>query len=76
MTWKTSAGVDVTSDQDGFTSNAGQFVPDSNSQTTTLTVAAAQNKNDDTYQCIVSSTEHGVTEQGTTVHLKVFSKCV
>lgn len=76
MTWKTSGGLDVTTGKAGFSSIPGEFDPDENSQTTTLTVDAAQNKNDDTYECIVSSTEHGVSEQSTTVHLKVFSKCI
>ena len=74
MTWKTSGGVDVTTGKAGFTSKAGDFVAGTKSQTTTLTVAGDQNKKDETYECIVSSTEHGVTEQSTTVNLKVFSK--
>ena len=76
MTWKTSGGLDVTTGKAGFSSIPGEFDPDENSQTTTLTVAGDQNKKDETYECIVSSTEHGVTDQSTTVHLKVFSKCV
>ena len=74
VTWKTSGGVDVTTGKAGFTSKAGDFVAGTKSQTTTLTVAGDQNKKDETYECIVSSTEHGVTEQSTTVHLKVFSE--
>ena len=74
VTWKTSGGVDVTTGKAGFTSKAGDFVAGTKSQTPTLTVAADQNKKDDTYVCIVSSTEHGVTDQSTTVHLKIFSK--
>ena len=74
VTWKTSGGVDVTTGKAGFTSKAGDFVAGTKSQTTTLTVAGDQNKKDETYECIVSSTEHGVTDQSTTVHLKVFSK--
>ena len=76
MTWKTSGGVDVTTGKAGFTSKAGDFVAGTKSQTTTLTVAGDQNKKDETYECIVSSTEHGVTDQSTTVHLKVFSELI
>ena len=69
--WTTSEDVDVTS-LEGYTVVPGSFEVDT--QTTTLTVPADKNNNDATYWCVITSTEHGVTEQKTEVTSKVFSK--
>ena len=69
--WTTSEDVDVTS-LEGYTVVPGSLEVDT--QTTTLTVPADKNNNDATYWCVITSTEHGVTEQKTEVTFKVFSK--
>ena len=69
--WTTSEDVDVTS-LEGYTVVPGSLEVDT--QTTTLTVPADKNNNDATYWCVITSTEHGVTEQKTEVTSKVFSK--
>ena len=69
--WTTSEDVDVTS-LEGYTVVPGSLKVDT--QTTTLTVPADKNNNDATYWCVITSTEHGVTEQKTEVTFKVFSK--
>ena len=69
--WTTSEDVDVTSLED-YTVVPGSLEVDT--QTTTLTVPADKNNNDATYWCVITSTEHGVTEQKTEVTSKVFSK--
>ena len=69
--WTTSEDVDVTS-LEGYTVVPGSLEVDT--QTTTLTVPADKNNNDATYWCVITSTEHGVTEQKTEVSSKVFSK--
>jgi len=69
--WTTSEDVDVTS-LEGYTVVPGSLEVDT--QTTTLTVPADKNNNNATYWCVITSTEHGVTEQKTEVSSKVFSK--
>ena len=69
--WTTSEDVDVTS-LEGYTVVPGSLEVDT--QTTTLTVPADKNNNDATYWCVITSTEHGVTEQKTEVTSKVLSK--
>ena len=69
--WTTSEDVDVTS-LEGYTVVPGSLEVDT--QTTTLTVPADKNNNDAIYWCVITSTEHGVTEQKTEVTSKVFSK--
>ena len=69
--WTTSEDVDVTI-LEGYTVVPGSLEVDT--QTTTLTVPADKNNNDATYWCVITSTEHGVTEQKTEVTSKVFSK--
>ena len=70
--WKKSDNTDITSGQDGYTIDVGKFSGDS--QTTTLTVSAAQNTQDTTYNCVISSHEHDVKDKSTTVNLKVIGK--
>ena len=73
MEWKKSDSTTITSGgADSFTIDEGSF--SDGSQTTTLTVPVAQTDQDKIYKCILTSVEHGVTEQSTNVNLKVFSK--
>ena len=77
VTWKrTSDDLDVTTGVDGYTSSEGSFVSGTNSQTTTLTIGAAKNIGDTTFECSIESTEHGKTAETMTVHLKVFGKYI
>ena len=70
--WTKSDNTDITSGQDGYTIGVGTFSGDS--QTITLTVAADQNTQDTTYNCVITSNEHGETDKSTSVNLHVFSK--
>ena len=70
--WTKSDNPDITSGQDGYTINVGTFSGDS--QTTTLTVAADQNIQDTTYNCVITSNEHDEMDKSTYVNLNVFCK--
>ena len=70
--WLKSDGTPITSGTDGYTINTGSY--SEGTQTTLLTVSGEENIRDTTYKCSVSSTEHGVVNKSTIVHLKVFSK--
>ena len=72
VNWTKSDNTDITSGQDGYTIDIKTLSGDS--QTTTLTVAADQNTQDTTYNCVITSIEHDVKDKSTTVNLKVFSK--
>ena len=76
VTWRHSAGNDITVGQTetDFKIEQGEFKSDSNSQTTTLTIPASVNKVDAVYTCVVDSTEHGITGQATNVLSNVFSE--
>ena len=70
--WTKSDNTDITSGPDGYTIDVGNF--NGNSQTTTLTVAADQNTQDSTFNCVITSNEHSVTDKSSPVNLIVFSK--
>ena len=70
--WTKSDNTDITSGQDGYTIDVGTFKVDS--QTTTLTVAAHQNNQDASYNCVITSNELDARNKTTAVSLKVFSK--
>ena len=71
--WKKSGTTEIISDNtDGFAIDTGNF--SEGTQTTTLTVPANQTDQDKTYNCLITSNEHGETEKSTAVNLKVFSK--
>ena len=74
VTWTKSDGSLITSGQDGLTVDTGSF--SGSSQTTTLTVAGPLNNQDTTYNCVVTSNEHGFMEETTVVNLHVFSKLI
>ena len=72
--WHKSDGTDVTSGVTGYTSSAGS-ISSGGSQTTTLTVASAQNNADSTYNCLITpGTQDDATQVSTPVTLNVFSK--
>ena len=70
--WTKSDNTAITSGQDGYAIDVGTF--SSGSQTTTLTVAADQNTQDSTFNCVITSNEHSVTDKSSPVNLIVFSK--
>ena len=70
--WTKSDTTDITSGQHGYNIHIGTFIGDS--QTTALAVAAEQNNQDTTYNCLITSNEHDETDKITTVNLNVFSK--
>ena len=72
--WKKSDDTDITSGQGGYTTDDGNF--NNGSQTTTLTVGPSVNTKDDTYSCLITSIEHGVTEKSTSVNSAVFGKLI
>ena len=74
MKWTKSDDSEIKSGADSFVIDTGSGSFSGGSQTTTLTVPASQTDVDKTYNCLITSDEHGVTEKSTTVNLKVFSK--
>ena len=71
---KSSDNTEITSGADNFIIDTGEGSFNTNTQTTTLTVPADQNDIDTTYNCLITSNEHGETDKKTVVNLKVFSK--
>ena len=70
--WTNSGGTDVSNGVTGYTFDAGNF--GSGSQTTTLTVAGNQNRDDSTYNCLITPVDQDdATEVSTPVKLTVFS---
>ena len=74
VTWEKPSGVGITHDVDGFLIEVGTFVEGTKSQTTVLTIPAAQNTADSVYTCVITSAEHGQTSHKTDVNSNVFSK--
>ena len=71
--WTNSDGTEVSNGVTGYTFDAGKY--DNGSQTTTLTVASAQNSADSTYNCFITPADQDdATEVSTPVKLKVFSE--
>ena len=76
--WTNSGGTDVKqlTDPGDYTVNDGSFDDGSNSQTTTLTVAAAKTTTDATYSCLITpKSPDDATEVSTSVTLNTYSKC-
>ena len=74
VTWEKPSGVGITHDVDGFLIEVGTFVEGTKSQTTVLTIPAAQNTADSVYTCVITSAEHGQTSHKTDVNSNIFSK--
>ena len=70
--WEKPDGTLITSGNNNFVIDKGSL--EANSQTTILTVPAAANTQDTTFNCVISSREHRKTDDSTSVTLKVFSK--
>ena len=74
--WTNSGGTDVTTltESSSYTVNAGTL-EGGNSQTTTLTVAAAQTTADANYNCVITpASQDDETEVSTSVALNIYSK--
>ena len=72
--WTKSDDTPITSGVDGFIITTGSSSFAGNAQTTTLAVPPTQHDQDTSYNCIVTSNEHGQTDRRTTVQLKFFSE--
>ena len=75
VAWQKSGDVDINNGQDGYVIADGTYDLGTNSQTTVLTIPAAENTADQVYTCVITSTEHGETAHKTNVISNVFSKC-
>ena len=70
--WTKSDDTPITSGEDDFVIDKGTL--SGNSQTTILTIPAAANTADATYNCLITSDEHGKDGESTSVRSNVFSK--
>ena len=70
--WTDSDGTLITSGSNNYVIEEGDLI--GNTQTTVLTVPAALNTQDTTFNCLITSNEHAKVDDKTTVSLKVFSK--
>lgn len=69
--WRdTTTGTALTGDN--YVVTAGEYVTDTNSQTTTILVKGAENTADKSYYCVVSAGDWAVNDKITTVKLRVF----
>ena len=72
--WSTSDNSTIISGNNGFIIDQDGTLS-GNSQTTVLTVPAAANTEDTTYNCLITTNEYGkVLEERSSVSLKVFSE--
>ena len=77
MTWeKSDSGGAITDGTDGYQIDVGAYQDESNSQTTVLTIPAAENKANAAYTCLITSNEHVKSADRTIVNSKVFSESV
>ena len=75
VAWQKPGGSSITNGADGYVIADGTYDSGSKTQTTVLTIPAAENSADQVYTCVITSTEHGQTEHKTDVNSNVFSKC-
>ena len=77
VTWeKPDSGGAITDGTDGYQIDVGTYQDESNSQTTVLTIPAAENRADATYTCLITSNEHAKSAERTFVNSNVFSKYI
>ena len=76
VTWeKSNSGGAITDGTDGYQIDVGAYQDGSNSQTSILTIPAAENGADAAFTCLITSYEHGKSADRTIVNSNVFSKC-
>ena len=71
---KPNSGGFITNGTDGYKIDEGAYQDGSNSQTTILTIPAAENGADSLYTCVITSDEHDKSVHKTLVNSNVFSK--
>lgn len=78
VAWQKANGDPITDGGAGsYQITVGSYQSESDDgQTTILTVPGSLNTEDTSYSCVISSTEHGVTEQKTAVTSNIFSKYI
>ena len=75
VTWeKSDSGGAITDGTDGYLIDVGTYQDEYNSQTTILTIPAAKNVADAVFSCVLTSNEHGKSDEKTAVNSDVFSK--
>ena len=75
VTWeKSDSGGAITDGTDGYQIDVGTYQDESNSQTTVLTIPAAENRADATYTCLIISNEHAKSADRTIVNSNVFGE--
>ena len=72
--WEKPGDVAITNGQDGYVIDVGSYKSNTKSQTTILTIPAAENTADKVYTCVITSNEHAVITQKTGVNSNVFSE--
>ena len=72
--WHKPGDVQINDGDNGYSIAVGTWDSGTNTQTTILTIPAAENTADKIYTCVVTSNEHGVTAQKTDVNSNVFCK--
>ena len=73
---KPDSGGAITDGTDGYQIDEGTYQDGTNSQTTILTVPVAKNTADAVYTCVITSTEHGETDDKTDVKSEIFSEYI
>ena len=74
VAWQKPGDVLINDGDNGYGIAVGSWDSGTNTQTTILTIPAAENTADKIYTCVVTSNEHGITERKTNVNSNVFSK--
>ena len=75
VTWeKPDSGGAITDGTDGYQIDVGTYQGESNSQTTVLTIPAAENGADAVFSCVITSNEQGKSDEKNAVNSDVFSK--
>ena len=75
VTWeKPDSGGAITDGTDRYQIDVGTYKDESNSQTTILTIPAAENGADAAFTCLITSNEHAKSAHRTIVDSNVFSK--
>ena len=75
VTWeKSDSGGAITDGTDGYQIDVGTYQDESNSQTTILTIPAAKNRADAAFSCVITSNEHGKSDEKTAINSDVLSK--
>ena len=75
VTWeKSGSGGAITDGADGYQIDVGSYQDESNSQTTILTIPAAESPADAVFSCVITSNEHGKLDEKIAVNSNVFSK--